>query len=349
MKSLVILNNIGTPQSTSAKDVGKYLSEFLNDPWVIQAPAWIRKIFVDGLIVPRRKYASAEKYKKIWTPTGSPLLTIMMSLKEKIQQQLGDDYVVEVGMRYGSPSIGEVLRKFREKNGQPKKIYFLPLYPQYAEASFRSSVEKLEDESLKVFGQKDSPWILQAFFDRPEWTQVFANLIRENPEFRPDFDPKTERMLFSFHGLPELHVKKTPGCLMETDCCEKPGARLPTCYRAQSYATAHAIAKELGLKREQYAIAFQSRLGPTQWIRPHSDVLLKEWRDQGIKKVIVACPSFSVDCLETLEEVGIQFKELFEQGDPTRKLVRVDCPNDRQDWVKSLSFWISEAGIENQA
>lgn len=342
----IFFSNIGTPESPEPDEVGKYLSEFLKDPWVIRAPYPIRKLLVDGLIVPKRKYESAKKYASVWTAEGSPLAVFTEEFISSLNQCFLDRskfpetrFQALSVMRYGQPSFESVIVNMRSELENAENIYFVPFFPQYSEAATRSSIE-LWDRVFKKHIKSKSFKVLKHFWNEDFFIDPLTESLRREISERP-LTPKS-KVLFSYHGLPELHLKKVSKscatkCLDTTDCCDFPEDRLQVCYRAQCFATTKRVVQALGLTQDQFSIAFQSRLGPTAWIKPHTDVLLTEWANAGIKDVRVLCPSFVMDCLETIEEVGLQFKEQFERQSSDGKLRRIPCLNSQDYWVLGVS------------
>jgi protoporphyrin/coproporphyrin ferrochelatase len=326
----LVLINLGTPRSAEPSDVGKYLREFLMDPYVIDIPFPLRWLLVNGLIVPRRSHQSSALYKKIWTPEGSPLLTYTVSLARKVQAAMGDSYFVLPAMRYGMPSIASALQAFSEA-GVSSVIGF-PLYPQYSLAATESSVVE--------FHQQADRWLpgvkrvlVPAFYARKEYLEAAVEISRPHVK---QFD----QVLFSFHGLPERQVKKTDPtgqhCLSKASCCENLCEPNQNCYRVQCFETARALAQKLGLAPKDWQVGFQSRLGRTPWIQPYSDTIYEELPKKGVKKLVVLTPSFVADCLETLEEVQIRGQEAFaEAGGETLSLV--PSLNDHPAWVNAVS------------
>jgi protoporphyrin/coproporphyrin ferrochelatase len=324
----VLLINLGTPDSPRPRDVGRYLREFLMDPYVIDIPYLVRWFLVNVLIVPRRKVASGKLYEKVWTTEGSPLLVHTLSLADKTQKELGDRYVVRPAMRYGKPSLEHALGEL--KAAGVSNVVALPLYPQYSLAATESSVQRLNELAAQILPGVPMR-IAPAFYREPEYLDAVAEISR--PQMG-EFD----KVLFSFHGLPERQVKKTHtegGCLATQNCCEKMAQGNANCYRAQSFHTAREVAQRLGLKPDQWEVGFQSRLGGTPWIRPYSDVFYEQLPKQGVRKLTVLTPSFVADCLETLEEVQMRGDESFrEAGGHQLKLV--PSLNSHPVWVQAV-------------
>lgn len=336
-RGLLILN-LGTPDSPKPDDVAKYLKQFLMDKWVIDIPWLFRWFFVHVLIVPKRQFASAEAYEKVWTKQGSPLLYHLRDLSRKVAR-LKPDLKVATAMRYGSPSVESGLRELSDCD----EVLVFHLYPQYAESSTRSSREECE-RAVRDLGLKTKLVFVKDYFEHPEFIASFAEVTKPILE-----QQKPDHLLMSFHGLPERHVKRTDPtgahCLATNSCCDTITPANRDCYRAQSYATARALARELGLHPDQYSVAFQSRLGRTPWIQPFTDVRLDELpQKQGVKNLAVVCPSFAADCLETLEEIGMRAKEQFLAAGG-EKFTEIPCLNSNDRWAAGIAKMTTELGF----
>ncbi len=349
MKPGLLLVNLGTPAAPTADAVGLYLNEFLMDPYVIDIPKLWRWILVKLLIVPRRKHTSAKAYKTIWTNRGSPLLSHLLDLAAGVRARLGGEWTVEAGMRYGQPSIRSALEKLRSAG--VGSLVVLPLYPQYAESSSRSSIEKVETELLAMQWAPKLQ-IIRSFHDDPAHIAAWAELYLDAAGERKPHS----HILFSYHGLPERHLQKSDPtgsyCLdggratnpesnvRKYTCCEKAlTSKCPanqTCYRAQALQTTHLIAKRLGLAREDWSISFQSRLGRTPWIKPYTDEVIPELAKNGIVELTVLTPSFVADCLETIEEIGDRAQEQFKDAGG-KHFVRIQCLNSQTAWVQTVT------------
>jgi len=332
----VLLINLGTPDAPTPDAVGRYLREFLMDGFVIDVPAPLRWFLVNVLIVPRRKYQSAKAYQKIQMPGGSPLLVHTVALADKVSVALGNDYVVEAAMRYGSPSIASALAKLKNQN--VSRVIGLPLYPQYAESSFETAVVETKRSAAEL-GCADRLTFLSPFYNRPEFMNACATKVRSSLAGQD-----VEHVVFSFHGLPERHLTKLNGqhCLRAGDCCEQITVANRNCYRAQCIFTARAIALEVGLKENAYTVSFQSRLGREKWIGPNTEEVLRNLPARGIKRIAVTCPSFVADCLETIEEIGIRGRDTF-LANGGEALYLVPSLNSDELWVESLAGWIETA------
>ncbi len=327
----ILLVNLGTPDAPTPGAVGRYLKEFLMDPFVLRMPAVLRWILVNIVIVPRRRFASAKLYKNIWTKKGSPLLFNTESLEAKLQKQLGDPYKVAIAMRYGNPSLKAGMKQLLKQD--VKQIHIVPLYPQYALSSTETCLDACEKIAVDL--KIGIPVTYEPeFFSHPAYEKVLAETVREVlATTKPDV------LMMSFHGLPESHIHWTdPGahCLKDGECCANFMNTAPHCYRAQSYATANAILKNTQWPKEKSLVCFQSRLTREPWLQPFTDVELKRLASEGVKTIAVACPAFTADCLETLEEIGIRAQEDFAK-EGGKKVTLIPSLNDRDDWVQALA------------
>jgi len=327
----VLLLNLGTPDAPTAPAVRRYLREFLSDPRVIDINPVGRKLLLELVILPFRPRKSAEAYEKIWTPEGSPLLTIGRALEAKVRAALGPGHVIELAMRYGSPSIPDALERLRAAGAG--RLVVAPLYPQYSSAATGSSLEA-------VFGALarrpvvPAVSVVPAFYEDAGFISAFAEvgapvLAREKPD----------HVLFSFHGLPERQVRAGDHsgrhCLASEGCCDTIGEANRDCYRAQCFATARALAAELRLAPGSFSVAFQSRLGRTPWIRPYADERIGALAREGKKRLCVFCPAFVADCLETLEEIGLRGRAQFLAAGG-ESLTLVPSLNASDAWVGAL-------------
>ena len=332
----ILLINLGTPDAPTPEAVGTYLREFLMDGFVIDKPAPLRWFIVNVLIVPRRKYQSAAAYQKVQLPEGSPLLVNTRALAQGVAGELGDEYFVEFAMRYGNPSIRSALAQLKERAAN--QIIVLPLYPQYAESSFETAVVETKRSAAQL-GCGDRLTFMPPFYDRPEFVNAFASRISQSLT-----DWSAEHVVFSFHGLPERHVTRLhpQHCLRARNCCEQVSELNRNCYRAQSFATARAIARQLGLNQESYSVSFQSRLGRAKWIDPPTEAVLQHLARSGKQRIAVVCPSFVADCLETVEEIAIRGRQTFIDAGGT-DLQLVPSLNNEPVWVTALAGMLREA------
>ena len=306
----VLLIQLGTPDSPKTSDVRTYLSEFLNDPRVIDIPWLPRKLLVNGIIVPFRAPKSAKIYKELWEMSNgiSPLLTHTEKVKALLQERLANDNItVEMAMRYQNPSMDSVLARMKTANYD--EIIILPLFPQYASASTGSAVEKAMD-IIRKWWVIPSIKVISQFYDN----EGYLDSIVENTKA---FDLKSyDHILFSYHGLPERQVDKVYE--EDTDLCgDQPcetelNEKNKMCYKATCYATTRLLAEKLGLKEEDYTVCFQSRLDK-KWLEPFSDKVVEEWGNKGAKRLLAFSPAFVADCLETLVEIGGEYQEIFEE------------------------------------
>ncbi len=337
MKTGVLLVNVGTPENPTPKGIRSFLRKFLMDPLVIDTPTIGRWILVNAIIIPKRSKIVASQYQTIWTKEGSPLLVQTVKLAKKIQNRLGDAYVVRVGMRYGPPSIGTALNEMIEHS--IARLILFPLYPQYSLASTESAI--LETEKQLKLKQVQLPiHIIPPFYNLECFLDGQATLLKTHLEIN-----SYDRLLFSFHGLPEHQVKKTDlthkVCFVDPNCCDQIVDCNRNCYRAQCFETARQLAKRIGLSDEKYSVCFQSRLGTRPWIKPYTDELYRTLPKLGFHKLLVICPSFVTDCLETLEEVKVRGKREF-QKHGGKELMLVRCLNSAEDWVESISHLVRE-------
>jgi len=306
----LLLINLGTPTAPTTSAVRRYLREFLSDPHVIDMNPVGRWLLLNLIILPFRPKHSAHAYGQIWSERGSPLLFNSEDLMAAVQQRLGADWTVRLAMRYGEPSIRAGLEALRSAGVD--RVLALPLYPQYAMSTTGTTEEAVRRIASELW---DDPKItlMEAFYDDPRFQAAFAAVGS------PLLDAnRHDHVLFSFHGLPERHVRKADPtgshCLESPDCCAHMVDANRGCYRAQCYATARGIARELGLADDGWSVSFQSRLGRTPWIRPYTDQVIAELVERGVKHLAVYCPAFVADCLETLEEIGIRAAEQFTQS-----------------------------------
>ncbi len=335
----VLLINLGTPDEPEVSSVRRYLRQFLSDPRVLDIPALGRALLLNLAILPFRPKRSARAYQSIWTEKGSPLLVYTQALCRAVQAAMGDTVSVRFAMRYQNPSLEQELNRFREEGVE--RLIVLPLYGQYASSSTGSCLEEVY-RICGSFWNVPALSVIPPFYNHPRFLESLERVSRESLGDLGQYD----FFLFSFHGLPERHVLKSelpPGnhCLQSADCCEVIGAANRYCYRAQCVSVARNLASRLGLSREQYEIGFQSRLGRTPWIRPYTDELLVELAEKGVQRLAVLIPSFTADCLETLEEIAIRGKESFLEAGG-KDLRMVPALNDHPAWVDGVVAMIRE-------
>jgi ferrochelatase len=320
----LLLINLGTPKNCNPTAIRRYLCEFLIDKRVIDIAWPLRYLFVYGLIAPFRTNKSTHAYQQIWTPQGSPLLINSQNLVAKVQDYLGEDFKVVLGMRYGTPSIETALDQLKECSS----ITVLPLYPQYSSAATGSSIEK----TLSILAKREvipSLTIIADFYQNQAYIKAQAQSIKSQL-------PVNHHLLFSYHGIPERQISKS-GCTKVCPAiCAPINSTNQFCYKAQCYQTSRLLAAELGLSSQQYSTSFQSRLGKIPWIKPYTDEILDALITQGVENLTICCPSFVTDCLETLEEVGLRAKEQWlKLGGKQFSLI--PGMNDTSQWVEALS------------
>jgi ferrochelatase len=335
-KKGVILINLGSPDSTDEKDLKTYLNEFLMDERVIDKPWLLRALLVKGIIVPFRASKSAEAYKKIWTEEGSPLIVFTRRLQEALQQRIEEP--VEIAMRYGNPTAEEAYSSLLKKVPDLDEVIILPLYPHYAMSSYETAVEEMRKvHQQKKFGFKLS--FVPPFYNDKEYLHALSQNIRAY--LNPDFD----HILFSYHGVPARHIRKSDitgnHCLVTENCCETDSPAHAFCYRHQIKTTTRLVCEELGIPSDKYSISFQSRLGKG-WLTPFTDFRLAEMPKEGIKNLLILCPAFVSDCLETLEEIAMRGKEIFmEAGGETFTVI--PCLNTNPLWVDAVEGMVEKA------
>jgi protoporphyrin/coproporphyrin ferrochelatase len=327
----VVIGNLGTPQTASVSDVKAYLKQFLMDPYVIDKPFWFRALLVYGIIAPLRSRQSAKAYQSVWTEEGSPLLVYSQKLVAQLQKSLGESYKVVLGMRYGQPSIRSALEQVQDC----EKIILFPQYPQYAESSTRTWVDEAEQQ-IHALGIRAPVTSVDAFYREEEYLHSLSSLVARELQGK-----EIDLLFMSYHGLPERHIKKldTSGkhCLQIANCCDRIIECNSQCYRAQCFYVSRELSKRLG--NLKYEVAFQSRLGRDPWIQPFTDKVLEELPRRGVKKIAVVMPAFTVDCLETLEEIHDRAKEqFFAAGGESFYAIR--CLNDDEVWVEQLTHFV---------
>lgn len=330
----VLLVNLGTPLSPRPNDVYRYLIEFLTDGRVIDIP-WIRRqLLVRGLIVPFRYKQSAKAYQHIWTEQGSPLLVYGKKVQYALQKSLGDEYHVELAMRYQEPSLSSSVETLM--NMGLRHLILFPLFPQYASAS-TGSVHQHVHELLRHYQVFPKMTFIDQYATHPALISAFCEVAKKYPI------SKYDHYLFSFHGLPEKHIRKANRCgtCLNEGCCEQFADNNFSCYSAQCYATASAIANQLGLAREKYSICFQSRLGKDPWLKPYTSAVIQKLAGEGVKKVLVFCPAFVCDCLETTYEIGIEYAQEFKHAGG-ESLDLVEGLNAHPEWIRALHTIVLE-------
>lgn len=333
-----LLINLGSPDSPSVPDVRRYLVEFLMDPYVINLPRWLRLILVHGIIAPFRPHRSAKAYAKVWTEQGSPLIVISRRLTEEVAALA--DIPVRMAMRYGNPSIATVMAEMADSGVD--EVFAIPLYPQFAastRATVMAEVNRVNDALATPMRLVEHP----PFFADERYLDVLAEHIR------PFLRSGTTKLVFSYHGVPESHIRDADpdgahrdwaGGPADVDCCPD-GVPQPWCYRQQTRFVSNQVAARLGLGPDDYAISYQSRMGPSAWLTPDTAGLLTSLATQGVRRVAVASAAFVADCLETLEELDIRGRAGFLDAGG-EEFLRLHCLNDDPRWVGLLADWINE-------
>jgi ferrochelatase len=328
-KQGILLINLGSPDSTGVGDVRRYLRQFLMDGRVLDAPWPIRFCVVHGAILPKRPIESAKAYEKIWQPEGSPLIISSQAICDEMERRF-PGAAVELAMRYQNPSVESALGKLKEQGVRSLMVF--PLFPHYAMSSYESAVERVRVVAGKLAPEMDLR-IVPPYYDDEDYIEALVESAAEY--LRQDFD----HLLFSFHGIPERHLRKSDPsgchCLASADCCSGDHPSHATCYRAQCFKTMRAFVEKAGVPTDKYSYAFQSRLGRDPWLKPYTDKVIEEMPGKGIKRLLVICPVFISDCLETIEEIGMRAKEDFEQagGD---SLQLIPCLNEHPRWLDAM-------------
>jgi len=331
----VLLVNLGSPDSPTAKDVKPYLDEFLMDERVIDVPLWLRNVIVRGIILQTRPKRSARAYAKIWWEEGSPLIVISERFREKLRKQV--QLPVSLGMRYGSMTIGKALQELQEQG--VTEVLLVPLYPHYAMSSYETVVVKamqVQEEHFPAMRFTTLP----AFYKSDGYIKVLAQSIADGLKgFEYD------HVLFSYHGIPERHIRKSDPtrfhCRIDGNCCQINSVAHHTCYRHQCYDTTDRVCQQLQLPSEMVSTSFQSRLAGDPWLKPYTDFEFERLAKEGKRHLAVITPAFVADCLETLEEIAMEGKHQFmEAGGSSYK--HIPCLNEREDWVALMAEWVGD-------
>ena len=330
----VLLINLGSPDSTETKDVKRYLGEFLMDERVIDIAYWKRFLLIKGIILQVRPKKSGAAYKKIWWEEGSPLVVISERFSKKVSSKSA--IPIELAMRYGSMSMEKGFKALTDKGVD--EILLVPLYPHYAMSSYETVTVKAE-QIVEEHYPNVTMDILPAFYNQPEYIKVMSANIKNHLD---GFD--YDHVLFSFHGIPERHIKKSDPtknhCKLDGSCCERNSVAHHTCYRHQCFETTKAIARELNLPADKFSNSFQSRLGRDPWLKPYTDFEFERLpQEENKKNLAVITPAFVSDCLETLEEIAMEGEEQFQEGGG-ENYKHIPCLNDNDEWVHTVAKWI---------
>ena len=326
-KKAVVCLNIGTPEGPTTPFVKSYLKEFLLDKRVLDISWILRQSLVRGAILPFRSPKSAEAYASIWTKEGSPLLVESQKFCNKLQDDLGSDYLVKLAMRYSEPSIKKVLEEVKNF----EEIILFPLFPQYASSSTGSCLEF----SLNYFSKQvnvPAVRVVKSFYKEDSFIEALAKKVQES-----QMSSSWDHLLMSYHGLPERQVRASEFNPKNFCSSDKPCSvdfKKTYCYRKQCYETSYLLAEKLGINHERYSVSFQSRLGRDPWIKPYTDLILPKLYKSGVRNLAVMCPAFVADCLETLEEISIRAREdWMKLGGES--FTFIPCLNDSDLWVQS--------------
>jgi len=334
VKKGALLVNLGSPDSPNSKDVKKYLAEFLMDKRVIDISYLGRMLLVKGIILNTRPKKSAKAYQKVWMDEGSPLIVYSERLLKKVQRYT--DAKVALAMRYGTPSLKQGIEVLVKQG--ITEIFLMPLYPQYAMAT-TETINVLADKIVNKYYKNIVLTKLPAFYNKSDYIDVLSQSIKKILDKQ-----QPDHLLFSYHGVPERHIKKSDitksHCKIDENCCKTKSPAHQFCYRHQCYETTERVAKKLNLKTDFYNISFQSRLGRDPWLQPYTDKTIENLAKNGLKKLAVVTPAFISDCLETLEEIGIEAKQsFFDNGG--KEFNTIPCLDDDDAWAKTLAEWIN--------
>jgi ferrochelatase len=336
MKRGIILMNLGSPESTEVKHVKRYLNEFLMDKRVIDYPYLFRLLLVKGIIVPFRASKSATAYKSIWTKEGSPLIVLTQQLQKALAQQLSEPVVV--AMRYGNPTPATAYNELLKESPDLDEVVLMPLYPHYAMSSYETAVEHMKEVYHKN-GYLFKLTTIKPYYNNGDYISALSESIQ--PYLQTNYD----KLLFSYHGVPERHIIKGDitgnHCLQSPDCCQKPSAAHQFCYRHQCFRTTDLVTTALHIPQSKFELSFQSRLGRDKWLTPYTAQRLSELPKEGVKKLLVACPAFVSDCLETLEEIAEQGRETFLHAGG-ESFTMIPCLNVHPLWVGTIAKWIKQ-------
>ena len=329
----LLLMNLGSPDAPEEKAVRRYLNEFLMDSRVLDFPALFRFILVRAIITPFRASKSAEAYRKVWTKEGSPLVVLTHKLAQAVQRKVS--FPVKVAMRYGNPSPRPAFNQLIKEQPSIKEVIVFPLYPHFTMSSYETAVEYTK-QIHKKYKYPFTLKFISPFYDRPEYVNALANKIK------PFLNEPYDKILFSYHGLPERHMVKDDLKIKTSKGDE--GYKMPSInYQKQCIETTKTVVTLLNIPEDKYETAFQSRLkqaGP-EWIKPYTQRRLDELPGEGVQKLLVVCPAFINDCLETLEEIQMEGrKDFIEHGG--KELVYIPCLNDDEQWVDTVVKWSNE-------
>ncbi len=310
----ILLTNLGTPDAPQKKPLRRYLKQFLSDPRVVEIPRVVWWFILHGIILNLRPARSAAAYRSIWTEQGSPLLVNTrnqaLALQTAMTERFGDEVIVDFAMRYGTPDIAGVLQTMIDRG--VRKLLVLPLYPQYSGATTGSTFDALAADFTRRRWLPELRFVAQ-YHDHPAYIRALADSIRG---FRAEHGG-SDRLLFSYHGEPQRYLDQGDP------------------YHCQCHKTTRLVAEQLGLQEAEYLTTFQSRFGKAQWLQPYTDATLKELPSRGVKSVQVVCPGFAADCLETLEEIGVENRDYFVEAGGEHYSY-IPCLNSEPDHISAL-------------
>jgi ferrochelatase len=327
----VLLVNLGSPDSTSVPDVRRYLREFLGDERVLDLPAPLRFALLEGIILRTRPKKSAHAYASIWQPEGSPLVITSRSVRDKLAATLGAETPVYLAMRYGNPSIASVMAQMTA-DGVTEVLLF-PQYPHYAMSSWETVVVKVFAERARLAPGMHITTV-QPFFQDADYIEALYQVTA------PYLSQPHDHLLFSYHGIPERHLRKGDSskahCTLVADCCTTCSPAHATCYKAQVLATTRALVARAGIAADKHSVSFQSRLAGEPWLSPFTDYELKRLPQAGKKRLLIICPAFVADCLETIEEISEEGREDF-MGAGGESFQQIPCLNDQKPYIEFLA------------
>jgi len=330
-KRAVLIANLGSPDSTSIPHVRRYLREFLGDERVIDLPKPLRFLLLEAIILPTRPKKTAHAYSKVWTEAGSPLVATSKSVRRKLSEKLGAGVPVHITMRYGNPSIASTMKALAAEGCT--EVLLFPQYPHYAMASWETVVARIYEEAAKQAPAMKVTCV-QPFYGDPDYIEMML-AVAATALAKP-----YDHLLFSYHGIPERHLRKADSshahCLVVSDCCNTCAPAHATCYRAQCVRTTAEFARRGSLDPAKYSMSYQSRLAGEPWLQPFTDFELVRLPKAGVKRLLVICPSFLADCLETLEEIAMAGKEMF-LGAGGESFEKIVCPNDHPAFIDFLA------------
>jgi len=340
MSAGILLINLGSPDSPSVGDVRRYLREFLMDGRVIDTPWPLRTAIVYGCILPFRPKESAHAYQSVWTKEGSPLIAICRRVQAQLQERVG--IPVELAMRYQNPSIEDALGKLADQDVE--QLLLIPMFPHYAMSSYETAVERVK-ELLARHAPRMTLTVQPPYYDAPGY--ISALTASAAGYLNDGYD----HLLFSFHGVPERQIKRSDPtgchCLKSGNCCEVSSPAHATCYRAQCFKTVKAFVSQANIPATKYSIAFQSRLGRDPWLAPSTEGELQRLASSGVKKLLVICPAFVADCLETIEEIGMRGRDTFLEAGGQR-FTQIPCLNEHPLWLAALEKIVGTFLTQNE-